>query len=91
MTRRLLAFLALLSGLAALSGAATVSYAHATSPCDASVSASADEVAGVEHVRTGKQAEAAASKDQSDSATLRRELPQTLRRPVLMGIDRAYE
>lgn len=91
MTRKLFAFLALLSGLAALSSAATVSYAHNSSQCNASVSANATSVATSEH-RQAKPAPGKVSARANDTSQKKTApVPQSLRMPVLMGIDRAHE
>ncbi|WP_390582916.1 hypothetical protein [Erythrobacter sp. MTPC3] len=91
MTRKLFAFLAMLSGLVALSGPAAASYSSAASPCNASVSASADAIAASEHVQAEfGQTSGSIAADEADidppSPT-----PHALRLPVLMGIERAYE
>jgi len=91
MTRRLLALLALLTGLVALGGPAQASLAEALA-CSSSISAmSADE-------RSAKESVAAQPAPSTISATRAAEaacppppVPETLRLPVLMGIERAYE
>ena len=91
MIRKLFAFLALLTGLVALSGTASVSFAQSSSPCNTGVSASAECPDAGEQaktkVRSGKPARG------PDSAKPQRKVPTppSLRMPVLMGIDRAYE
>ncbi|TRD10023.1 hypothetical protein FGU71_13590 [Erythrobacter insulae] len=91
MTRKLFAFLALLSGLAALGGTATASYAHTSSACNASVMASAENAASDRHIQSDASPGIASvgKKDAAENTRLPR--PQSLRMPVLMGIDRAYE
>jgi len=91
MTRRFLALLALLTGLVALGGTAQASLAEALA-CSASVTAaSGDERAASESV-------AAQGSPATISATRAAEceppappVPDTLRLPVLMGIERSFE
>ncbi|MBD2842041.1 hypothetical protein [Erythrobacter rubeus] len=91
MTRRLLAFLALISGLAALSVPAAASYASQPVPCDSSVSAASEDVLTGERAQT-KQGPGKTLSDAKGSRIERRTpRPRSLRMPVLMGIERAYE
>lgn len=91
MTRRFLALLALLTGLVALGGTAQASLAEALA-CSASVAAaSGDE-------RVASESVAAQPAPATISATRAAEceypappVPDTLRLPVLMGIERAFE
>ena len=91
MTRRFLALLALLTGLVALGGTAQASLAEALA-CSASVAAaSGDE-------RVASESVAAQPAPATISATRAAEcecpppaVPDTLRLPVLMGIERSFE
>ncbi len=91
MTRRFLAFLALLTGLVALGGPAQASLSEALA-CGSSIAAAAgDEAVGGEHVAV-QPAPATISATRAVEAPLRAPAkPETLRLPVLMGIERAYE
>ncbi|MDA9918608.1 hypothetical protein N9D37_01835 [Erythrobacter sp.] len=91
MTRKLFAFLAMLSGLAALGGTATASYAHTSSACNASVSASADNAAIDRRTQSEADPGKISARKKDAAKTLRTPRPQSLHVPVLMGIDRAYE
>nr|WP_298927356.1 hypothetical protein [uncultured Erythrobacter sp.] len=91
MTRKLFAFLAMLSGLAALGGTATASYAHTTSACNASVSASAENVGVDRRAQSKATPTKAAARKKGAKKKAPTPRPQSLRMPVLMGIDRAYE
>ena len=91
MTRRLIAFLALLTGLAALSGAATASYAHTSSQCDASVSATADSAAASQQAPIERQTAKASRRADQKVPKHRAPAPDLIRMPVLMGVERAYE
>jgi hypothetical protein len=91
MTRHILAFLALLTGLAALGSPAQASLAEALA-CDSSIAAAAgEEASGGESVAvqsapaTLKQTRAVEAPESRPAA------PASLRLPVLMGIERAYE
>lgn len=90
MKRQLIAFLALLSGLAALSGPANASVISAVS-CDVGISAEANE----SKAGTPESVREAAKKRPVRCRTVktpkRVQLPQSLRVPVAMGIERAYE
>ena len=91
MTRQLLAFLALLSGLAALNGPAHAA-ATETMACNASVAVSADSDIASEQDRTSSTLAIATARDSSSAAMPRAIVSDVLNiRPVLIGIDRAYE
>lgn len=91
MTRRFLALLALLTGLVALGGTAHASLAEALA-CNASVAAaSGDELAGSESI-AAQPAPATISATRAAEAPLAETpVPQSLRLPVLMGIERSFE
>lgn len=91
MTRRLIAFLALLSGLVALSGTASVSYAMNAASCDASVSACADKPSPQEEEQAQRGPPRTPENAKAPKGKRRTKTPDSLRLPVLMGIDRAYE
>ncbi|MFL0356829.1 hypothetical protein ACI5KX_10160 [Erythrobacter sp. GH1-10] len=91
MTRQLIAFLALLTGLAAFSGTTSVSYAMSASSCDASVSASAEKPASSEREQARRGPGKPSDSAKNPKAKRRTPTPISLRMPVLMGIDRAYE
>lgn len=90
MTRHIVAFLALLSGLAALNSPAHASLAEAIS-CDTSVSASAQDETKAEQAAAPQLAKPAKSHAASEQVERTAPLPASLRLPVLMGIERAYE
>ena len=91
MTRHILALLALLTGLAAIAGPAQASLAEALA-CDASIAAAAgDEASGSESAAV-QPAPASLRATRAVAAPERRPAaPASLRLPVLMGIERAYE
>ncbi len=91
MTRRFLAFLALLTGLVALGGPANASLAEALA-CNASIAAAAgDETCASENV-AAQPVPATLRETREVAAPERRPaVPEALRLPVLMGIERAYE
>ncbi|MBV7267276.1 hypothetical protein [Erythrobacter ani] len=91
MTRRFLAFLALISGLAALSVPAAASYMSEPSPCDSSVSAASESATAGEQAQVGQRPGRTLSDPKGSQIDLRTPRPRTLRLPVLMGIERAYE
>lgn len=91
MTRKLFAFLAMLSGLAALSGPAAASYAHTSTACNSSVSTSVVASSASEQVRAERVPRKASANAGTVPAERTAPTPQSLRLPVLMGIDRAYE
>lgn len=91
MTRHFFALLALLTGLAALGSPEQASLAEALA-CNASIAAAAgEEASGSESVAVQEapatlQATRAVAAPESRPAA-----PASLRLPVLMGIERAYE
>lgn len=91
MTRRLLAFLALLTGLVALGGPAQASLAEALA-CNASIAAhSGDEGTGGEHVAVQPAPATISATRAAEVAQPAPPVPPSLRLPVLMGIERAFE
>ncbi|MBV7259783.1 hypothetical protein [Erythrobacter crassostreae] len=91
MTRKLFAFLAMLSGLAALGGTATASYAHPASSCNTSVSAAAENASADHATQSTRDPGKAAKRKKGCRAKKPMPMPRSMRVPVLMGIDRAYE
>lgn len=91
MTRRFLALLALLTGLVAFGGTAQASLAEALA-CSSSIAASCrDERPGAESIAVQPApATISATRAAEGSAPQPATLP-SLRLPVLMGIERAYE
>lgn len=90
MTRHFFAFLALITGLLAFDAPAHASYVDAMA-CDTSVSASANDDPASVQIR-----EHASPVTVSQSAAIQTPFrasprPASLRLPVLMGIERAYE
>lgn len=90
MTRHIFAFLALLSGLAALNAPAHASLVDALA-CDASVSASADDDPSLEQIPANAPPSSASESTASEAPVRAVSRPPSLRLPVLMGIERAYE
>lgn len=91
MTRRFLAFLALITGLVALGGPANASLVEALA-CGSSIAASAgDEVQGGEHVAIQSVPATLHESREIEAPQSRPATPDALRLPVLMGIERAYE
>ncbi len=91
MTRHFLALLALLTGLAALGSPAQASLAEALA-CNASIAAAAGEEAAGSESAPAQPAPATISATRAVEAPARRPAPPaSLRLPVLMGIERAYE
>lgn len=91
MTRRFLAFLALLTGLVALGGPAQASLADALA-CGSSIAADAhSEVGGCESVAIQPVPTTIHASREIEAPARRAAPPQTLRLPVLMGIERAFE
>lgn len=91
MTRRLLAFLALLTGLVALGGPAQASLAEALA-CGSSISAAAgDETATGESIAAQSVPSTLHESREVEAPESRPATPSSLRLPVLMGIERAYE
>ena len=90
MTRHIFAFLALLSGLAALNAPAHASLVDAMA-CDTSVSASVDDDRSVEQIPANAPPSSASESTASEAPMRTISRPHSLRLPVLMGIERAYE
>ena len=91
MTRRFLAFLALLTGLVAFGGPAQASLVEALA-CGSSIAAAAgDECTGSEHVAVQSVPTTVHESRDIAAPQSRPARPRTLRLPVLMGIERAYE
>lgn len=91
MTRRFLALLALLTGLVALGGTAQASLAEALA-CSASVAApSGDETARSESVAAQPAPSTIKGTRAAETECPPPAAPASLRLPVLMGIERAYE
>lgn len=90
MTRQLFALLALLSGLAALSSPAHASSMGAIS-CDIGVSAEAKEAKAGTPAEVRDAAKKRPVRCRTVKAPKRVRTPQSLRVPVAMGIERAYE
>ena len=90
MTRHIFALLALLSGLAALNAPAHASLVDAMA-CDTSVSASADEDRSAEQIPANAPPASASESTASEAPERAVSRPLSLRLPVLMGIERAYE
>jgi hypothetical protein len=91
MTRRFLALLALLTGLVALGGTAQASLAEALA-CSASVAAtSGDERGASESVAVQPAPTTIQATRAAEAPCPPPPVPEALRLPVLMGIERAYE
>jgi len=91
MTRRLLAFLALLTSLVALGGTAQASLAEALA-CNSSIAAaSGDEAAKAESVAVQPAPSTIQATRAAETPCPPPAVPRSLRLPVLMGIERAYE
>ena len=90
MTRHIFALLALLSGLAAISSPAHASVSQALS-CNVGITAEVGE----DKAGTPAELREATKKQQKRCPAIKTPkalpLPTTLRRPVLMGIERAFE
>ena len=91
MSRRFLAFLALLTGLVALGGPAHASLAEALACSSSIVAASGDEAAKVENVAVQPAPSTIQATRAAETPVPPPAVPQSLRLPVLMGIERAYE
>jgi hypothetical protein len=91
MTRRLLAFLALLTSLAALGGTAHASLAEALACSSSVAAASGDERAGVEHVAVQPAPATISATRAAEPSCPPPPVPAGLSLPVLMGIERAFE
>jgi hypothetical protein len=91
MTRHILALLALLTGLAALGSPAQASLAEALA-CNSSIAAAAGEEAQVSENAAVQPAPTTLQETREVEAPESRPAPPaSLRLPVLMGIERAYE
>ncbi|MFL0671940.1 MAG: hypothetical protein ACJLS3_11125 [Erythrobacter sp.] len=91
MTRHFFALLALLTGLAAFGAPAHASLAEAFA-CDASIAASApDDTARSEAGHAESLPANARNSRVDEPEALAPVVPASLRLPVLMGIERAYE
>ena len=91
MTRRFLAFLALLTGLVALGGPAQASLADALA-CGSSIAAAAgDETGACESVAVQPAPATISATRAVEAPRPVPAKPDTLRLPVLMGIERAFE
>ncbi|MFM7349049.1 MAG: hypothetical protein ACKO01_06115 [Erythrobacter sp.] len=91
MTRRFLAFLALITGLVALGGTAQASLAEALA-CNASVAAaSRDEANKSDSVAVQPAPSTIRASRAAEAPRPQEAAPSLLRLPVLMGIERAYE
>lgn len=91
MTRRFLAFLALLTGLVALGGTAQASLAEALACSSSIAAASGDEVAKSESVAVQPAPSTIQATRAVEAPCPPPAAPSVLRLPVLMGIERAYE
>ena len=91
MTRRFLALLALLTGLVALGGTAQASLAEALA-CSASVAATSGDERGSSESVAAQPAPATISATRAAECDCPAPpVPDTLRLPVLMGIERSFE
>lgn len=91
MTRRFLAFLALLTGLVAFGGTAQASLAEALA-CGSSIAAVPGEEAADGESIAVQSVPATVHESRDIEAPARTPaVPHALRLPVLMGIERAYE
>ncbi|WP_033376438.1 hypothetical protein [Porphyrobacter sp. AAP82] len=95
MTRRFLALLALLTGLAAFGGTAQSAMASSLAEalaCSASVAATSGDERGVSESVAAQPVPATISATRAAECECPAPpVPETLRLPVLMGIERAYE
>ncbi len=91
MTRRFLAFLALLTGLVALGGTAQASLAEALACSSSIAAASGDEAAKTESVAVQPAPTTIRATRAAEAPCPAPAAPSVLRLPVLMGIERAYE
>lgn len=91
MTRHIFALLALLSGLAAISHPVHAQLAEASAACDASVEAQAHAEQVADHRAVKVASEAASQREAKQAEETVGPLPEVLRLPVMMGVDRAYE
>jgi hypothetical protein len=91
MTRRFLALLALLTSLVALGGTAQASLAEVLA-CNASIAAdSGDERSGGESVAVQPVPATISATRAAETSCTAPPAPRSLRLPVLMGIERAFE
>jgi len=90
MTRHLFALLALITGLAAFNAPAHASYVDAMA-CDTSVSASANDDAAAVLIPANASPNTASQSAAAETTERFAPLPASLRLPVLMGIERAFE
>ena len=91
MTRYFLALLALLTGLAAFGSPAQASLAEALA-CNASITAAAgEEVSGSESAAAQPAPTTLQETSEVETPESRPAAPASLRLPVLMGIERAFE
>ena len=91
MTRHFFALLALLTGLAALGSPAQASLAEALA-CNSSIAAAAgEETSGSESVAAQPAPATLRATREVAKPERRPAVPEALRLPVLMGIERAYE
>lgn len=91
MTRRFLALLALLTGLVALGGTAQASLAEALACSSSIAAASRDERVASESVAAQPVPATIIATRAAEADCPPPPVPQSLRLPVLMGIERAYE
>ena len=91
MTRRFLALLALLTGLVALGGTAQASLAEALACSSSIAAASGDERAASESVAAQPAPATISATRAAEADCPPPTVPPSLRLPVLMGIERAYE
>lgn len=91
MTRRFLALLALLTSLVALGGTAQASLAEALACSSSIAAASGDERSGAESVAAQPAPATIRATRAAEAPCPPPATPESLRLPVLMGIERAYE
>jgi hypothetical protein len=91
MTRRFLALLALLTGLVALGGTAQASLAEALACSSSIAAASGDERSASESVAAQPAPATIIATRAAEAECPAPPVPDTLRLPVLMGIERAFE
>jgi len=91
MTRRFLAFLALLTGLVALGGTAQASLAEALACSSSIAAASGDEAAKSESVAVQPAPSTIQATRAAEMPCPPPAAPRSLRLPVLMGIERSFE
>lgn len=90
MRRQLIAFLALLTGLAALGAPANASISEALNH-GFDVSAQAEPSAHCDRVTPADDPKKKATKCRKSKKRKTGQVPEALRLPVLMGVERAYE